>query len=760
MPKKYKSLIFYTATIAIFIIIMYGIVYLAKANLEHPDQIVNANSDLSAWGTFLHNFLLGLKKPIPILILQLAVILIAVRIFGWICQKIGQPTVVGEIIAGIVLGPSLLGLYFPNTSEFLFPASSLDNIEILSQIGLILFMFIVGLELNLKEIKRKANEAVIISHASIIFPFALGFVLAYLMYEKFALSETPFMSFALFMGISMSITAFPVLARIVHERGINKTAIGPIVITCAAIDDITAWCVLAAVIAIVKAGSFTSSIFVIIIALAYVLVMFKLVKPALKKVTDPLSSKRMMSKAMIIVYFVVLFLSAYATELIGIHALFGAFMAGVIMPTNLNFRENITKKIEDVALILFLPLFFAFTGLRTEIGLLNSLELWLICGGVTLVAVVGKFFGSALAARYIGLSWKDSSIIGVLMNTRGLMELVVLNIGHDLGILSSQVFAMLVVMALVTTFMTSPLMELLDKVFKKNKSSELALEKKFNILVSFEETIMGKKLLFLAHALMAKNENKGNLTLLHVTEGNPLYQYDVDQQEEEIFKPIIDEAKSLEQEINQLFKISDNRARTTVKYANAEEINLILTGVNHFNYSDTLLGKSMKFLNKTLHIPVHFLSKVGKNKNIFQSMSAPFDESTRSIISKSDMDVAIFIDNNMLMDIRNIFIAILDEDDFFLGPYLRKISQNLTAQFIVWDKINLASDSLALMQELTAIKTANPYHYQLWNNNILVDINLLKKQDLMIISLNSWKKLLNQFHYLEKEMPSVLVIAN
>lgn len=760
MPKKYKSFIFYTATISIFIIIMYGIVHLAKVNLEHPDQIVNANTDLSAWGTFLHNFIIGLKQPIPMLILQLAIILITVRIFGWICQKIGQPTVVGEIIAGIVLGPSLLGLYFPNTSAFLFPASSLGNIEILSQIGLILFMFIVGLELNLKEIKRKANEAVIISHASIIFPFALGFVLAYLMYEKFALNETPFMSFALFMGISMSITAFPVLARIVHERGINKTAIGPIVITCAAIDDITAWCVLAAVIAIVKAGSFTSSLFVIVIALAYVLIMFKIVKPALKKVTDPLSSKKMMSKAMIIVYFVVLFLSAYATELIGIHALFGAFMAGVIMPTNLNFRENITKKIEDVALILFLPLFFAFTGLRTEIGLLNSLELWLICGGVTLVAIIGKFFGSALSARYIGLNWKDSSIIGILMNTRGLMELVVLNIGHDLGILSSQVFAMLVVMALVTTFMTSPLMELTDKLFKKNKSTDLAIEHKFNILVSFEETIMGKKLLYLAHALMAKNENKGSLTLLHVTEGNPLYQYDVDKQEEEIFKPIIDEAKCLELDVNQLFKISDNRARTTIKYANTEEINLILTGVNHFNYSDTLLGKSMKFLNKTLHIPVHFLSKVGKNKNMFQSMSAPFDESTRTIISKSDMDVAIFIDNNMLMDIRNIFIAILDEDDFFLGPYLRKISQNLNAQFIVWDKINLASDSLALMQELTAIKTANPYHYQQWSNNILVDINLLKKQDLMIISLNSWKKLLNQFQYLEKEMPSVLVIAN
>ena len=332
-------------------------------------------------------------------------------------------------MAGIVLGPSLLGLYLPHFSAFLFPPQSLGNLQFLSQIGLILFMFVVGMELDLKVLKNKAHEAVVISHASIIIPFALGIGLAYLIYPSFAPAGINFASFALFTGISLSITAFPVLARIIQERGIHKTRLGAIVITCAAADDITAWCILAAVIAIVKAGSFVSALYTIALAGAYVLLMIKIVRPFLKRVGDLFAAQENLSKGLVAMFFLTLIISSYVTEVIGIHALFGAFMAGAIMPDNARFRNLFIEKIEDVALVLLLPLFFVFTGLRTQIGLLNDVYLWKITGLIILAAVIGKFVGSALAARFVGQNWKNSLTIGALMNTRGLMELVVLNIG-------------------------------------------------------------------------------------------------------------------------------------------------------------------------------------------------------------------------------------------------------------------------------------------------------------------------------------------
>ena len=360
---------------------------------------------------------------------QIVSILLIARLFGWICTKIGQPTVVGEVIAGIFLGPSLIGWYFPEFSAVLFPATSLNNLKILSQVGLIIFMFVVGMELDLKVLRNQARDAVVISHASIIFPFALGMALAYFIYQSFAPDGVQFLSFALFIGIAMSITAFPVLARIVQERGIHKTKLGTIVITCAAADDITAWCILAMVIAIVKAGSFVSSIYTILLAIGYVLIMIRVVRPFLKRVGDLHTSRENLSKPIVAIFFIVLIISAYVTEVIGIHALFGAFMAGAIMPENIKFRNIFIEKVEDIAMVLLLPLFFVFTGLRTEIGLLNDLRLWGITGIIILVAVTGKFLGSALAAKFVGQNWKDSLSIGALMNTRGLVELVVLNIG-------------------------------------------------------------------------------------------------------------------------------------------------------------------------------------------------------------------------------------------------------------------------------------------------------------------------------------------
>ena len=323
------------------------------------------------------------------------------------------------------------------------------------------------MELNLKVLRNQVNEAVVVSHASIIIPFTLGMGLAYFIYTSFAPPGVSFTSFGLFIGVSMSITAFPVLARIVQERGIHKTKLGTVVITCAAVDDITAWSLLAAVIAIVKAGSFISSLPTILMAVVYVFLMLKIVRPFLKRVGDLHTSRENLSKPVVAIFFLALLLSSYATEIIGIHALFGAFMAGVIMPDNQKFKQILIEKVEDVALVLLLPLFFVFTGLRTQIGLLNDPYFWKICGLVILVAVTGKFVGSTLAAKFVGQNWRNSLTIGALMNTRGLVELVVLNIGYDLGILSAEIFAMLVIMALVTTFMTSPALNIIDKLFKK-----------------------------------------------------------------------------------------------------------------------------------------------------------------------------------------------------------------------------------------------------------------------------------------------------
>jgi Kef-type K+ transport system membrane component KefB len=333
-------------------------------------------------------------------------------------------------------------------------------------VGLVLFMFIVGLELDLGLLKGKTNTAVVISHASIVAPFTLGVGLAYFTYTQYAPAGVQFVSYALFVGISMSITAFPVLARIIQERGLTKTNLGTIAITCAAADDVTAWCILAVVIAVVKAGSVLSAAYTLLLAIAYVLLMLKVVKPLLarsaRKITGP-----HIPAGLLAVYLIVLIASAYLTDAIGIHALFGAFMAGIVMPSDMRFRNFFIEKIESVALSLLLPLFFVATGLRTQIGLLNSSALWTLCGLIILIAVIAKFGVSSLAARFTGQSWKESLQIGALMNTRGLTELVVLNIGYDLGVITPAVFTMLVIMALTTTLMTGPLLDLIHKFFKK-----------------------------------------------------------------------------------------------------------------------------------------------------------------------------------------------------------------------------------------------------------------------------------------------------
>ena len=435
---------------------------------QNPE--VESTSQQGAIVVFFTSLSENLQHPLSLLLIQIVVIVFISKLLASLVRRIGQPMVVGEVIAGILLGPSVLGLFLPAVSQFIFQPASLPNLNFLSQLGLILFMFIIGLELDVQLLKHKAHTAVVVSHASIIIPFAMGVSLAYFLYAKFAPPHISFLAFGLFMGIAMSITAFPVLARILHERGLTKTALGSLAITCAAADDVTAWCILAAVIAVVQAGNAISALFTVLISFVYVIAMLKLVRPWLERVETKYPSTEHLNRTFAVVAFIVLFLSALTTEVIGIHALFGAFLAGASMPAHAQFRKLLASRIEDVSLVILLPLFFAFTGLKTQIGLLNDSTTWLVCGLIILVAVAGKFGGSSLAARFTGQSWSDSFALGALMNTRGLMELIVLNLGYDLGVLSPTIFTMMVLMALVTTFMTAPALYWIERIRWKLES--------------------------------------------------------------------------------------------------------------------------------------------------------------------------------------------------------------------------------------------------------------------------------------------------
>jgi len=463
MSTIYKSVVPYLLVLSVFGFLIWFIVdkgsHLPVREQATVHSTVSPVAASTAPGSAWEQWLQNLQHPLALLLLQVMVILVTASVFGAIAKAVKQPAVVGEIIAGICLGPSLLGWLWPGSSQWLFPASSLQSLLFLGQIGLAFFMFVVGMQIDAGNIKSKARDAVMISHVSIIFPFFLGVMLAYFLYPSFGPAGIGFLPFSLFMGIAMSITAFPVLARIVQERKLTGTPLGNMALTCAAADDVTAWCLLAAVVAIAKAGSLVTCLITIGLAVVFIFFMLYVIKPVLAGRIKRLVGNGNRQPVVAIVFITVL-LSAWIAELIGIHALFGAFFAGVIMPSNVNIKKMIADKVEDVSMLLLLPIFFAFTGLRTHIGLIGEQQLWLTFGAIMLVAVGGKLGGSAITARAMGQSWSNSLAIGALMNTRGLMELVVLNIGYELGILSPGIFAMMVLMALTTTFMTGPLLNL------------------------------------------------------------------------------------------------------------------------------------------------------------------------------------------------------------------------------------------------------------------------------------------------------------
>jgi len=631
------------------LVLFSGMIYVALNEGERFDHLSlakmpQANGN-SAFQMFQRVMTENINNPFTILLLQIIVVLFTVRLFSYLFKYIGQPGVIGEIVAGIVLGPSLLGYLFPDFFGFLFRPQSLSNLQTVSQIGLILFMFVIGMEVDFRTLKNKINETLVISHAGILVPFFLGILSSYWIYEKYAAQQTSFLPFALFIGISMSITAFPVLARIIQERNMTKTPIGVLSIASAANDDVTAWCLLAVVIAIAKAGTFGSALFAVGLTVIYIVVMFLVVRPFLKKIGDLYANKEVINKTFVGFIFIILVISATLTEIIGIHALFGAFIAGVVMPANFGFRKVMMEKVEDVSLVFFLPLFFAFTGLRTQVGLINSPELLQVCGMLIAVAIIGKFGGCALASRLVGESWKNSLIVGTLMNTRGLMELVALNIGYEMGVLPPSIFVILVIMALVTTFMTTPVLSLVEKVFAI-KEPVISLTKK--LVLCFGRIESGRDLLTIYELLFGPRLQQKEVIAAHYTLGTDVNPLHAKQYEEESFNLLNTEAERINLNVDCRYKVTDKLIQDMAHLVQAEKPDLLLLGA----------GSNYMLEGGTQVLPLLGL----------------FRNKVDDIIGQVNCDVAVFVNRGYQHG--NIALVLGGAIDSFMLFYLESLLMN------------------------------------------------------------------------------------
>ena len=758
MKKHLKTWIFYGGMMLLFVVLTY---VLFSSAAKFDTEVISENSNdisLSTFENFRFAMMHNIMEPAAMLLLQIISILLVSRVFGFLFVKIGQPTVIGEILAGIVLGPSLLGYFFPEAYSFLFAPDSLSNIYILSEIGLVLFMFVIGMELDLSALKNKMGTTFVISQASIVIPYFMGMWLAYYLYEEFAAGQTDFISFALFIGISMSITAFPVLARIVQEKGLTKSHLGTISIASAAFNDVTAWCVLAAVIAISKTGSLYSSLFNIGLAVAYILVMMFLVKPFLKRIGEIYKNSEVVNKSVFAFFLLVLIISAYITQLIGIHALFGAFLAGVIMPPLPSFRKLIVDKVEDVSLTLLLPLFFVYTGLRTEIGLLNTPYLWWIAFIFIVVAVVGKFIGSAFSAKVLGETWKDSLSIGILMNTRGLMELIVLNIGYEMGILPPPIFVMLVIMALVTTFMTTPILSLINFLFPEKRIREEYERHQslgiFKALIAMGNPENGKPLLNVAKTVLDGTKNSLAVNVLHLTPGTDINPFHGDQYSHEGFKLVNEEAAKLNIPIETEYKITDNIEGSIVRTVNYNNYDFLLVGAGvalsgiPFFKETTFLSK-IKWLNR-------LLNRVSRTQSIFYPGSLIKDK-TRYFIENSRCSVGVFV-NRGFAGISTTMILLQNESDDFLLRYARRLMRNNKSVSIFIMDVN------QVLQRSTKVREATDELRKMFPNSVKIikssknNASVISKFSFLLLSYQTWNDLSENDAAMLRSIPSTLII--
>ena len=702
---KNKKLLYYISFILVFCLLTWAL--LSDINFFQTPKPASILSKLHTGSFHGHNgfnesykeLKINIGHTLPTIIFQIILIMMVSRFLGILFRKIKQPSVIGEIIGGIILGPSVLGTLFPSLSNFIFPDTSLQFLHFFSNMGLILFMFIIGMELDINILMKKALTAVAISHTTIAFTFFLGVVTASFLYAGFVPPNVKYSSFALFMGISLSITAFPVLARIIQEKDLAHSQMGRLILTCAAVDDLTAWCLLAIIIAIAKAGAISSAMVTILFSVLFVALMLFVVRPLLSYTSRRgMFNGDLVNRSFVVAALVVLLLSAYCTEIIGIHTLFGSFMAGVVMPADKHFKKVLTEKFEDAAVLLFLPLFFVYTGLRTQIGLLNDSHLWLICLGIILTAVVGKFGASTLSARFYGQDWKNSLSIGVLMNTRGLMELVVLNIAYDLGIFPPKVFTMMVIMALSTTCMTGPGLQLIEFFFKKKvKPEPKPSSRKDNVLLSFAVPEMGVSLLQLSYWMLNDENSEANYTALHIKPHDQYHTHGNEINKNLIFQNMHQLSHELGLKVSTRFKVTEEIKKEIVATVIKGEYNLLVLGG-----SRPLYGNS------------------------------PMSKTVRHALEHCDCRVAIYTNGVLTGQITNVLTVKYCTSDMFLLPYADNISKNVSASHTVL-KYNYENpeEDFKYMQytfcEGKMQKVAR--HYELPD---------LKPYDIIVMSLSFW----------------------
>ncbi len=526
-------------------------------------------------------------SPLALFMAQAVVIIAVARGLGLLVRHIGLPMVIAEILTGIVLGPSLLGWLWPKLTAVLFPTAGLGLLQIFAQVGLVLFMFLVGLELDPSMVRKHGRASLLISLAGIAVPFAIGGGTATLLHQTLSTPDVKPLSFALFVGTALSITAFPVLARILSAARMLHSKVGTVALTCAAINDVLAWCLLAFVVASTKSHGLTESIRPTLLTVVYVAGMWFVIRPLLRRLGQRGASREGLSQNLVAAVFLLLFLSSFTTELIGIHALFGAFMFGVLMPKENGFAATLADRLEDFAVVFLLPLFFAYSGLRTQVGLLNQANLWGLFGVLLSLAVIGKFGACSLAARVSGMSWRESAAVGVMMNTQGLMELVVLNIGLDLGVISETMFTIMVLVALVSTVSTAPLLRLIypDRLI----AAELAAAEPprasdtycLLLCVSYPATVPG--MLKLSAALLGKSRERSRiyaLKLQRVNERSSFYLADAKEQQSgtHVLRPVLQLAEEFQMQVRPIAFVSSHLARDIANVSEVKGADLVLLG--------------------------------------------------------------------------------------------------------------------------------------------------------------------------------------
>ncbi|OBQ40515.1 MAG: sodium:proton antiporter [Anabaena sp. CRKS33] len=585
---------------------------------------------------------------VVLVLVQVLIVIGLSRLVGLGFKAIKQPLVIGEIFAGIMLGPSLFGLIAPDLAHHLFPLETMPYLNVLSQIGLIFFMFLIGLELNPKYLSGNLKTAILISNLSIIVPFASAFVLSFVLYPLVASSNVNFAPFALFLGAAMSITAFPVLARIITENNLQGTRLGTLALTCAAVDDVTAWCILAVAIAVARHGSIDQqAVLTIIESIVYIGFMFTVGRWFLKRLSKHHRRTGRLSQLVLAVIYMGVVSSALITEFIGIHLIFGAFLLGAVMPKDEELVRELAIKTEDFVLIFLLPIFFAYSGLKTQIGLLNSPKLWLLSALILLVAIGGKYTGAYVAARISGIDKRESSALGWLMNTRGLTELIVLNIGLELKVITPLLFTMLVIMALVTTFMTSPLLEWtypkrLIRLDIVEPEAEIPPETppeitepyslQYRILVPVANPETQKGLLQLAAAIAINNRQPALVYPLSFIELEEDYSFESSPNEadrliakrrqklEELIATL--EPPETRSYIHPIVRISSNVARETAQIAKIERPDLVLVGWHRPAFSNNRLGGRVGQILSTT--PVDVAVFVDKGGERLESLLVPY----------------------------------------------------------------------------------------------------------------------------------------